>query len=285
MAKRNKKTLKKISKELKNDKLLVNEILVIVLISIVLGISVFYVYNNQKHTVSFNSNGGNAITSKKVKHNKKISKCDTPVKEGYEFIGWYYNNSLFDCNTKVTEDIILEARWEKNVEKGVINITFNYEYIEVKPNTQLKLVPIIEPIDASESLYWESSDTEVAEVDNEGNVSFKKEGTVDISVSTNSNIKAIQQIIVSASAKKIEKIVLSENYLEITDGSVKQLTYTVEPMDATNKNVKWMSDNTSIVSVSQTGEIVAKEPGEAIIVLTTMDGTVMAKCRVKVLEN
>lgn len=285
MAKRNKKTLKKISKELKNDKLLVNEILVIVLISIVLGISVFYVYNNQKHTVSFNSNGGNAVTSKKIKHNKKISKCDSPVKEGYEFIGWYYNNSLFDCNAKVTEDIILEARWEKNVEKGVINITFNYEYIEVRPNTQLKLVPIIEPIDVSEPLYWESSDTEVAEVDNEGNVSFKKEGTVDISVSTNSNIKATQQIIVSANAKKIEKIVLSENYLEITDGSVKQLTYTVEPLDATNKNVKWMSDNTSIVSVSQTGEIVAKEPGEAIIVLTTMDGTVMAKCRVKVLEN
>lgn len=285
MAKCNKKTLKKISKELKKDKLLVNEILVIVLISIVLGISVFYVYNNQKHTVSFNSNGGNAITSKKIKHNKKISKCDIPVKEGYEFIGWYYNNSLFDCNTKVTEDIILEARWEKNVEKGVINITFNYEYIEVKPNTQLKLVPIIEPIDVSEPLYWESSDTEVAEVDNEGNVSFKKEGTVDISVSTNSNIQATQQVIVSASAKKIEKIVLSENYLEITDGSVKQLTYTVEPLDATNKNVKWMSDNTSIVSVSQTGEIVAKEPGEAIIVLTTMDGTVMAKCRVKVLEN
>ena len=285
MVKRNKKTLKKISKELKNDKLLVNEILVIVLISIVLGISIFYVYNNQKHTVSFNSNGGNAITSKKIKHNKKISKCDTPVKEGYEFIGWYYNNSLFDCNTKVTEDIILEARWEKTVEKGVINITFNYEYIEVKPNTQLKLVPIIEPIEVSEPLYWESSDTEVAEVDNEGNVSFKKEGTVDISVSTNSNIKATQQIIISASAKKIEKIVLSENYLEITDGSVKQLTYTLEPLDATNKNVKWMSDNTSIVSVSQTGEIVAKEPGEAIIVLTTMDGTVMAKCRVKVLEN
>lgn len=285
MAKRNKKTLKKISKELKNDKLLVNEILVIVLISIVLGISIFYVYNNQKHTVSFNSNGGNAITSKKIKHNKKISKCDIPVKEGYEFIGWYYNNSLFDCNTKVTEDIILEARWEKKVEKGVINITFNYEYIEVKPNTQLKLVPIIEPIDVSELLYWESSNTEVAEVDNEGNVSFKKEGTVDISVSTNSNIKATQQIIVSANAKKIEKIVLTENYLEITDGSVKQLTYTVEPLDATNKNVKWMSDNTSIVSVSQTGEIVAKEPGEAIIVLTTMDGTVMAKCRVKVLEN
>lgn len=36
-----------------------------------------------------------------------------PIKEGYKFIGWYYNGILFDFNTPVVEDIKLEAKWEK----------------------------------------------------------------------------------------------------------------------------------------------------------------------------
>ena len=285
MAKRNKKTLNRLVKKIKKDKLLIMEILVIILISLLLGVSIFYVYNNQKHTVSFNSNGGNAVTTRKIKHNKRISNCDIPVREGYEFVGWYYNDTLFECNIEITEDIVLEARWEKVISKDITNIEFNYDSIVVKPNTQLKLVPIIEPIDAVETLSWTSSDIGVAEVDNEGNVSFKNEGKVEIYVSTDGNIKATQEITVSKLAKNIEKIELSETYLELNKGSIVQLTYTLAPIDATNKNVKWMSDNTSVVSVSQNGEVMAKDPGEAIIILASMDGSIMVKCQVKVIEK
>lgn len=285
MAKRNKKTLKKISKELKKDKLLVKEIFTIIIVLIVLGISIFYVYNNQKHTVSFNSNGGTAITSRKIIHNKKITNCDIPVRDGYEFIGWYYNENLFECNQRVSEDIVLEAKWKKIEEKSITSIIFSYSDIVVKPNTNIKLVPIIEPIGVTDNLFWSSNNTEIAEVDINGNVNLKKEGIAEITVSTDNNIKATQQITVSNQAKSIEKISLSESNLVLDEGSVKALTYVIEPYDATNKNVKWMSDNTSVVTVSQTGEIVAKEPGEALIILTTMDDSVTVKCHVKVVEK
>ena len=36
-----------------------------------------------------------------------------PTKEGYKFIGWYYNGSLFDFSTPVFEDLEIEARWQK----------------------------------------------------------------------------------------------------------------------------------------------------------------------------
>lgn len=36
-----------------------------------------------------------------------------PTKQGYRFIGWYHNGSIFNFNTPIVEDIKLEAKWEK----------------------------------------------------------------------------------------------------------------------------------------------------------------------------
>lgn len=49
-----------------------------------------------------------------VDENKRVSRPDDPVKEGYTFLGWYYNGERFDFSTKITKDITLEARWVKN---------------------------------------------------------------------------------------------------------------------------------------------------------------------------
>ena len=46
-----------------------------------------------------------------------VSALSNPVREGYTFIGWYtdkdYKNK-YDFNTKITSDITLYAKWEKN---------------------------------------------------------------------------------------------------------------------------------------------------------------------------
>ena len=285
MAKRKVKTLKKIKKELNSDKLLVKEIISVLIISVLLGVSVFYVYTNQKHTVSFDSNGGNSITTRKIQHNKKITKCDIPTKDGYLFLGWYYNDQLFECNQKITKDIMLEAKWEKIIEKQITSLTFEYTNIEVKPGSKIKLNPIKEPNDIEEKMYWSSSDPSIAEVSSDGVVSAKSDGTVEIIVSTENNIEARQTITVNSNAIDIEKITLSEVELILSEGTVKNLTYTIEPINASNKNVKWMSDDTSVVTISKNGELYAKKTGEASIILASMDDTVIAKCKVKVVEK
>lgn len=61
----------------------------------------------------------------KVKENETVSKPVDPVKEGYEFIGWFKNNVLWDFdNNIVNSDIQLTAKWEK-VSQGLM-----YELIE-----------------------------------------------------------------------------------------------------------------------------------------------------------
>ena len=37
-----------------------------------------------------------------------------PVKEGYQFLGWYLGDSVFDFSKTISKDITLEARWKAN---------------------------------------------------------------------------------------------------------------------------------------------------------------------------
>ena len=42
-----------------------------------------------------------------------LDNVEIPNKDGYKTIGWYYNNTLYDFNTKVNSDIVLVAHYEK----------------------------------------------------------------------------------------------------------------------------------------------------------------------------
>lgn len=63
-------------------------------------------------TVSFNTNGGSAVESVKVKSGALLSAPSSPEKEGYVFNGWSYEGKewLFSTQT-VNANITLSARW------------------------------------------------------------------------------------------------------------------------------------------------------------------------------
>ena len=42
-----------------------------------------------------------------------VSRPADPVREGYKFAGWYYNNTLYDFNNSVNKNIVLIAKWER----------------------------------------------------------------------------------------------------------------------------------------------------------------------------
>ncbi len=63
------------------------------------------------HVVSFDTQGGNEIEPLVVDDQSKITPPDTPIKDGFIFIGWYLGDTLFDFNTKITTDITLKAHF------------------------------------------------------------------------------------------------------------------------------------------------------------------------------
>lgn len=72
---------------------------------------VYTITQGQCYTVTFNSNGGTYISTQTVQENEKASEPTAPIKERYIFTGWYLNGILYNFDTEVVSDIILEAGW------------------------------------------------------------------------------------------------------------------------------------------------------------------------------
>lgn len=81
----------------------------ILVVIAILG-AVFFV-KGQKYTVTFDSNGGSVVSSVQVKKGDKVSKPSEPTRDGYVFSGWYLNDTLYDFDSAVLEDITLVAKW------------------------------------------------------------------------------------------------------------------------------------------------------------------------------
>ncbi len=79
-------------------------------------------------SVSFDSNSGSSVNKlEDIAYNSVIKEPSIPVKDGYQFGGWYKNPEFNDkwdfSNDKVTENITLFAKWNKNQEENPGNQT------------------------------------------------------------------------------------------------------------------------------------------------------------------
>ena len=78
--------------------------------------------STKRYTVSFNTNGGNKITSQTVAKNNSVKEPTAPIKENFEFAGWYTDKELttkYDFTEKVTKSFTLYAKWtEQKQENG-----------------------------------------------------------------------------------------------------------------------------------------------------------------------
>lgn len=75
----------------------------------------------QTYTVSFNSDGGTYIVPQRIVYGDTVEFPNKPEKEHYEFIGWYYNDVLYDFATPVSQNMTLIAKWIKSS----VEITFS----------------------------------------------------------------------------------------------------------------------------------------------------------------
>lgn len=72
--------------------------------------------NGKKYKVTFNSKGGNKISSKTVWSGATIKKPATPKRKGYRFVAWYKDKNCkkkWSFKTKITKNMTLYAKWKK----------------------------------------------------------------------------------------------------------------------------------------------------------------------------
>ncbi|MFA9378175.1 MAG: InlB B-repeat-containing protein [Lachnotalea sp.] len=154
----------------------------------------------ETYYVTFNSNGGNEVTSQKVETGTLVTKSDNPTKNGYTFEGWYKDSAFttkWDFSSdKVTENTILYAKW--NAVK-VSDIQLNKKSVTIGDDTIFALISTVLPTDAANTeILWSSSNSKVANVSQSGIVSALKMGTTTITATSNdgSNISASCKITV-----------------------------------------------------------------------------------------
>ena len=69
-------------------------------------------------TVSFDSDGGSAVTSQTVNDGAVATEPTDPTKEGFTFVEWQLDGSAYDFSTAVSADIELVAVWEASGDTG-----------------------------------------------------------------------------------------------------------------------------------------------------------------------
>lgn len=78
-------------------------------------------YSFDEFTVAFNSDGGSVVPQQKLRNAPAVKPAD-PKKSGYDFAGWYLEDTQYTFDTNVTKDITLKAHWTPTFTTTVIDV-------------------------------------------------------------------------------------------------------------------------------------------------------------------
>lgn len=121
---------------------------------------------SDKLNIVFDGNGGQIIKYKgivvdklmiKKTYDTEYGKLPKVKKIGYKFIGWFVNNKEINENTKVTDEVIVKAKWKANTYKISLKTDhgkLDSKFIKVKYNTKVEKLPILESTKKLKFVGW-----------------------------------------------------------------------------------------------------------------------------------
>ena len=126
------------------------------------------------------------------------------------------------------------------------------------------------------------------------NATKNSNGKVELSVKGTSSDPTIhmnyiiirgENVVVPDPIVSVTGVELNKTSATLPVGETMELTPTVAPEDATNKNVTWSSSDGNVATVDSTGKVTAVGKGTAKITVTTEDGGHTATCVVTVVDK
>lgn len=148
----------------------------------------------------------------------------------------------------------------------------------------VKLNANVLPDDATDkSVTWSIDKTDVATIDNNGNVTGIAPGTATVTVTTTDSGKTAKCTITVN--QPVESVSLNKTTLSLKEGESETLTAQATPSDA-DQSFTWISSNTGVATVDSNGKVTAVAPGSAVITATaTSNSSKKAECAVTVTPN
>jgi uncharacterized delta-60 repeat protein len=99
---------------------------------------------------------------------------------------------------------------------------------------------------------------------------------------TSPMLERLNEVIGLEKGTIVTGVTLSETQITVAVEETHQLTATIIPATAVNKDVTWGSDNAAVATVSADGLVTGVAAGSATITVTTVDGNKTATCAVSV---
>lgn len=172
----------------------------------------------------------------------------TAVKKGKAVITANASGHTASCNVEV------------NV--PVAEITLSESSLRLKRGETYTLVATVNPADADDpTVVWSTSNSSVAKVDANGKITAVSSGNAVIKASSGS-ITAQCKVEVYV---PVESLTLDQHSATIEEGKSVTLHATIGPEDATTKSAKWTVSDSSVISVSYSGEVTGLKPGTAVV--------------------
>ncbi|MDE5762770.1 MAG: Ig-like domain-containing protein, partial [Bacteroidales bacterium] len=169
---------------------------------------------------------------------------------------------------------------EVSVYTPLTGITLAQSQVEMNVGDDEALTLTIAPVGSQEDLVWASSNETIATVSETGVVTAVAPGEAVITVSTKDG-RLSQTCQVRAVSVAVTGVNIAASGTTVGKNGL-QMTATVLPQNATNKNVSWTSSNETIATVSETGKVSAVMPGKVTITVTTEEGSFTASQEVTV---
>lgn len=167
--------------------------------------------------------------------------------------------------------------------KTAVSIADSYSTSMDKGTTQ-QLKAKVSPDDKASQVVWSSSNESVLTVDANGLVTAVGDGDATITATVDGVSATTDAITVTTPVVKVSGVKLSAANLKLAvGGEPSTLTATVEPDNATNKNVSWSSSDPTVATVVA-GVVTPVKAGAATITVTTEDGDHSAACKVTVIQ-
>ena len=89
-----------------------------------------------KCTVTFDSNGGSAVSNITVYCGSQVGNLPTPTKADNTFDGWYSGNTKYSNTTVVTSNVTLKAKWTNNNEALLNSALASLKNVEITKGGQ-----------------------------------------------------------------------------------------------------------------------------------------------------
>lgn len=156
----------------------------------------------------------------------------------------------------------------------VETIELNRYTAQIRVQGSFRLTANIYPLTATDkSVTWSSSNPQIVSVDNEGNVIGIGLGEAQIICTANDGSGITAQCRVTVTTTATQSVSVTANGSTTLKASeTVQLTATVLPETASDKSVRWQSDNTDIATVDNRGLVTAVSVGSATITATNSGG-------------